>query len=456
MMGQSNRSESLFYYFKLEDHIPEHHLLRLIDRTIDLGFIRAKMETFYSRTGRPSIDPEVLLRMMLIGYLYGITSERRLVEEVKMHLAYRWFTGLGFDQEIPDHSTFSKNRHGRFKEAGLFRDLFQEIVQRCIKEGLVEGKNLSVDGTLVAADASRYSRIPREQLAEAAKVSQTVKEYLEELENKNPVIDEEVETPPSRTKEQNTVSTTDPDATWAVKHGQSSMAYFDNYLIDNKSRVILGAEATPALFSQEVVAAKHLVEQVESLGLHPESLGADKAYGSGAFLDWLFKKNIKPHIPVIERAHQTHGHFMKEQFSYDKEQDVFYCPQRLPLRFRGLNRQSQMRVYSSTPKQCQGCPKKKLCTPGAYRKLVVHWHEGAREKARALVGTEEYALSRRMRYRIESLFAELKHQLGLRKVRLRRLWNVSEQFLMAAAVQNIKRLIKYMAQQPLKPLLNTT
>jgi hypothetical protein len=149
-----------------------------------------------------------------------------------------------------------------------------------------------------------------------------VKEYLEELENKNPVIDEEVETPPSRTKEQNTVSTTDPDATWAVKHGQSSMAYFDNYLIDNKSRVILGAEATPALFSQEVVAAKHLVEQVESLGLHPESLGADKAYGSGAFLDWLFKKNIKPHIPVIERAHQTHGHFMKEQFSYDKEQDV--------------------------------------------------------------------------------------------------------------------------------------
>src|SRR6202142_3964611 len=170
MMGHQSRPESLFYYFRLEEQIPSEHLLRMIDDHVDFSFVRERLKDFYSSTGRPSIDPEVLLRLLLVGYLYGITSERRLLEEVKMHLAYRWFTGLGFDQEIPDHSTFSKNRHGRFKEAGLFRDLFQEIVQRCIKEGLVEGKNLSVDGTLVAADASRSSRIPREQLAEAAKV----------------------------------------------------------------------------------------------------------------------------------------------------------------------------------------------------------------------------------------------------------------------------------------------
>src|ERR1700692_1328118 len=205
MMGQQPRMESLFYYFRLEDQIPEDHLLRLIDRHIDLSFVRERLKNFYSGTGRPSIDPEVLLRLLLVGYLYGITSERRLLEEVRMHLAYRWFTRLGFEQEIPDHSTFSKNRHGRFRQSGVFREVFEEIVQRCLDAGLVEGKNLAVDGTLVAADASRTSRIPREQLQEAAKVSKTVKEYLSDLEKENPVSHAEL------------VSATDPDAVLATK-----------------------------------------------------------------------------------------------------------------------------------------------------------------------------------------------------------------------------------------------
>lgn len=120
MMGQHSRSESLFYYFRLEDHVPENHLLRLIDRHISFEFVREKLRDSYSGTGRPSIDPEVLLRILLIGYLYGVTSERKLVEELRMHLAWRWFTGLGFDQEIPHHSMFSKNRHGRFQEANRY------------------------------------------------------------------------------------------------------------------------------------------------------------------------------------------------------------------------------------------------------------------------------------------------------------------------------------------------
>src|SRR5260370_20310449 len=140
MMGQQCRNESLFYYFRLEDQVPETHLLRLIDRYIDFSFVRDRLRNFYSQTGRPSIDPEVLLRLLLVGYLYGITSERRLLDEVRMHLAYRWFTGLGFDRELPDHSTFSKNRHGRFRAAGGFRDVFEEIVRRCIAPGLVEGR----------------------------------------------------------------------------------------------------------------------------------------------------------------------------------------------------------------------------------------------------------------------------------------------------------------------------
>ena len=137
MMGHHTRSESLFYYFRLEDQVPENHLLRLIDTHIDFSFVREQLKDSYSDTGRPSIDPELLLRIVLIGYLYGISSERKLVQELRMHLAWRWFTGLGFDQEIPHHSTFSKNRHGRFQESNLFQELFEEIVARCVEAGLV-------------------------------------------------------------------------------------------------------------------------------------------------------------------------------------------------------------------------------------------------------------------------------------------------------------------------------
>src|ERR1035437_7008739 len=166
MMGQQPRTDSLFYYFRLEDQIPEDHLLRLIDRHVDLSFVRERLKGFYSSTGRPSIDPEVLLRLLLVGYFYGITSERRLLEEVKMHLAYRWFTRLDLDQEIPDHSTFSKNRHGRFRQSGIFREVFEEIVRRCLQAGFVEGRNLAVEGTLVGGNASQQSRVARERFAE--------------------------------------------------------------------------------------------------------------------------------------------------------------------------------------------------------------------------------------------------------------------------------------------------
>src|SRR5271166_5317622 len=178
MMGQHARSESLFYYFRIEDQVPENHLLRLIDRHISFDFVREKLRDSYSDTGRPSIDPEVLLRILLLGYLYGITSERKLVEELRMHLAWRWFTGLGFDQEIPDHSTFSKNRHGRFQESDLFQEMFERVVDQCMASGLVSGEHMSVDGTFVQANANNDSRIPREQLAEAAQVKRSVRERV--------------------------------------------------------------------------------------------------------------------------------------------------------------------------------------------------------------------------------------------------------------------------------------
>jgi transposase len=442
MMGEQQRTDSLFYYFRLEDQIPDDHLLRLIDRHVDFSFVRERLRKFYSSTGRPSIDPEVLLRLLLVGYLYGITSERRLLEEVRMHLAFRWFSRLGFEQETPDHSTFSKNRHGRFRKSGMFRSVFEEIVRSCLAAGLVEGRTLAVDGTLVGANASQGSRVPRERLAEVAQVSRTVQEYLTELEQQNPAADQE-----ARAMPQEMVSATDPDAAWAVKSGPATLGYYDNYLVDTASRVILAVEATPARFRQEALAARRMLEHVARFGIRPENLAADKAYGSGEFLSWLLERGIQPHIPVIDHRHQTQGRFTREQFRYDPKENVYYCPEGKPLRYRGLERKSQGYIYYSTEAQCKACPQKRLCTPAPARKLYAHWQEPARQAVRALAGTPEYERSRRARYKVEALFAELKQQIRLRKVRLRRLWNVAEQFHLAATAQNLKRLVHHLAEK---------
>lgn len=225
MMGQQPCTEPLFYYFRLEDQIPEHHLLKRLDRSVDFSFVRERLKDAYRPLGRPSIDPEILLRMLLVGYLYGITSERRLVEEVRMHLAYRWFTRLGLEQEVPDHSTFSKNRHGRFRQAGIFLEIFEEIVQRCIDAGLVEGQRLTVDGTVVAANASPQRGVRREQLPEVAKVSRTVRDYLAEVAQANPVSEPGENPPAPHSVAARCVSLTDPDACWAAKWGPAVPSY---------------------------------------------------------------------------------------------------------------------------------------------------------------------------------------------------------------------------------------
>ena len=225
---------------------------------------------------------------MLIGYLYGISSERKLVEELRMHLAWRWFTGLGFDEEIPHHSTFSKNRHGRFQESRLFEQLFERIVAQCLEVGLVRGDKLSVDGTFVEANASKESRIPREQLAEAAQVNRTVREYLAELETQNPV-----EEP---THSQDKVSTTDPDSTYATKGGTPArMGYYNNYLIDNHSCIVVGVQATGARLSEESRAAEDMIARfAQWQGRKPQSIAADASYGNGEFLQWLIDRRLRP------------------------------------------------------------------------------------------------------------------------------------------------------------------
>src|ERR1700741_703312 len=444
MMGQHARSESLFYYFRIEDQVPENHLLRLLDRHIRFDFVREKLKDSYSDTGRPSIDPELLLRILLIGYLYGVTSERKLVEELQMHLAWRWFTGLSFDQEIPHHSTFSKNRHGRFLESNLFQELFEAIVDRCMEAGLVEGEHLSVDGSFLLANASRLSRIPREQLPEAAYVKRTVREYLADLKQENPVEE------PAHQQDQ--VSTTDPDSTYATKgKGAAELGYFNNYLIDNRSWVILGVQATAARLSQESAAAPEMIPRsAKRRGCFPQSVAADTTYGNGELLAWLEERNITPYIRVKESPAPKTNLYAIEKFTYDPETNSYQCPEGKQLTYLGVNPRNRNHIYRATRKRCRECSHKSQCTTGHYRQLAIHIHEPARQRARERATVPAFAAAQRQRRKVEALFAELKNQIGLRRMRLRRMKHVREQFFLAATAQNLKRLARFLRSRSLE------
>jgi transposase len=449
MMGQHDRSEALFYYFRLEDQVPENHLLRLIEKHISLEFVRERLRNSYSENGRPSIDPELLLRILLIGYLYGITSERRLVEELRMHLAWRWFTGLGFDQEIPHHSTFSKNRHGRFQESKLFEELFEQIVRQCVEVGLVQGTHLSVDGSFIEANAAKESRIPREQLGEAAQVHHTVRQYLQDLEQQNPA-EEPVH-------EQDQVSTTDPDSTYATKGGTPArLGYYDNYLIDNHSCVIVGVQATAARMSQETVAAQDMLTRfTQWQGREPESVAADTTYGNGEFLQWLADRSITPYMRTRDSIHRKNSPFFgPERFTYEPEHNRYICPAGQLLNYGGRVYRNRAFNYIGSPKKCGPCSLRPQCTSAAFRGLIIHQNEPARQRARELLNTPEFAKAQRQRKKVEALFAELKNQIGLRRLRLRRLRFVREQFFLAAVAQNIKRLVRFLSQ-PITPILPT-
>ena len=237
MMGPRQKAQrALFYEFSLEDHVPQNHLLCSIDRFVDLSGICAYLADFYSHTGRPSVDRELLIRMLLVGYCFGIRSERWLCEEVHLNLAYRWFCRLDLSDRVPDHSTFSKNRHGRFRDSELLRHLFETTVARCIEEGLVSGQRMAVDASLIEADANKQNSTPKEDWDPAqvdpADAPRAVREYLDEA-----AFGAASEVQPKF------ASHSDPASQWTVaRKGPAFLSYSDNYLIDTDHGVIVDVE----------------------------------------------------------------------------------------------------------------------------------------------------------------------------------------------------------------------
>jgi transposase len=359
MMGERRLGqEALFYEFSFERHVPESHLLRSIDRFVELGWLRRELAPFYSAIGRPSIDPELMIRMLIVGYCYGIRSERRLCEEVHLNLAYRWFCRLGLDGAVPDHSTFSKNRHGRFRDSDLLRRLFETVLQRCIDEGLVGGEGFAVDASLIHADAGDRNRVEGSAGLPSDAAGRAVDEYLAALDDAAFGAASEV-TPKF-------IAPSDPAARWTAAHrGPAFFAYSANYLIDTDNAVIVDVEATTAIRQAEVTAAKRMIERSrDSFDLYPAKLIGDTAYGTAEMLNWLVNEHgIEPHIPVFDKSQRTDGTFSRDDFAYDQKRDCYICPAGKQLRQRRrayraprplVDRHGVMR-YRASKLDCQDC-----------------------------------------------------------------------------------------------------
>jgi transposase len=430
---------ALFYEFSLERHVPADHLLRSIDRFVELGELRRELAPFYSMIGRPSIDPELMIRMLLVGYCFGIRSERRLCEEVHLNLAYRWFCRLGLDGDVPDHSTFSKNRHGRFRDSDLLRRLFETVLRRCLDEGLVGGENFAVDASLIKADANRQKGIEGDKWVAPQAADRAVREYLAVLDDA--AFGAATEVTPKF------ISPADPAARWTGAHGgQAFFAYATNYLIDTDHAIIMDVEATTAIRQAEVLAAKRMIERTtESLALYPRRLLGDSAYGSAEMLGWLVsERSIEPHVTVFDKSTRNDGSFSREDFRYDAERDVYLCPGGKKLTTTGtrVNDDTTL-LYRAGKADCQACTLKNHCCPNtSARKVPRSIHEGARDTARAIAKSFEGRVSRRLRKKIEMLFAHLKRILKLDRLRLRGPTGARDEFLLAATAQNLRKLAK--------------
>jgi transposase len=460
MMGrQEARQGQFFYAFDLSKVVPSDHLVRQIDAALDLGWVHKELAPYYSHTGRPSIDPELMIRMLLVGYVFAIRSERQLCSEVRVNLAYRWFCRLGIEDKIPDHSVFCRARHERFRQSGALRRVFEGVVAMSIAAGLVGGEAFSVDASLIKADVDKTKRVPGDQpiaWPKAEEASRAVREYLAALDsaqNHKDGGDGDGGTSHGDGKEgkpPKQVSLTDPQAAWVAKDGINALfAYDANYLIDNKAGIIVDAEGTRANRTEEIAITQTMVDRVaRRFSLWPLRLAADTAYGAVRLLKWLHDRKITPHVPVWDKSARPDGMFSRNDFTFNSERNVYTCPGGAELTSTGNVDQGHIVYYRARKNDCSTCSIKAKCTTAAVRKITRDVDEDVRDRVRALANTEAFQQSRRERKKVEMRFAHMKRILRLDRFRLRGLSGVKDEVLLTATAQNLRRLAKLLGRVP--------
>ena len=451
MMGRQVDQGALFYEVRLEERVPAGHLLRRVDAILDLSFVRVRMAPHYACGGRPSVDPELMVRMLLVGYLYGVRSERRLCEDVDLNLAFRWFCRLGLDGRVPDHSTFTKNRHGRFRDSDIMREVFERTVELCLDCGLADAALVAVDGTHVSASASSERHVKSADDLPREGATRAVRDYFEHLDTAAPDL--------AGTKRQTpaAISVTNPCSALSTKYGKRRFAYGLNAMIDTASGVVLEVEAAPARTADEPKAARRMVERMrDRRGFVPGALTADMGYGSTHFFAWAEKAGVQTFIPPTRSRASKRSLLPKSAFTYDLKADVYRCPEGKTLWRSGSKRSGGTATwndgrtvsYHPSRKDCGPCRLRQRCAPAGLRSVHRSIDEPARERALASMETRPFRRAQALRLRVERLFAHIKHNDGLHRVRLRGLRGAAEQFALAAAARNLKLMAKRMIPGP--------
>ena len=445
MLQKAHEKQQQMELVIIEQMVPKDHLLRRIDSSIDFSFIHKLCEPLYcADNGRPAIDPEVLFRMLFVGYLYGIRSERRLEEEVNYNIAYKWFCGLGITEKAPDATTLSVNRKRRFRDNHIPEQIFNEILRQAIEKGLVGGEILYTDSTHVKAKANKHKKATVE-------IQRTPKAYLNELDEaitqervelgKKPFEKKDDDERPTASIQQ---SRNDPESGQLNKEGKpDGFHYSEHRTVDSKHNVVVNVRITPANIN-DVDPISTIMNDVEKrLGHLPKYMGVDAGYHTAPTCHQIASRGVQPVVGYRRHTHKGE-HFGKYRFLYDKERNVYICPEKHELTWRTTNREGY-REYWSDSKVCRECPRRAQCFGASTTRRLVTRHvwQADLEQADAFTKTPKgkriYAWRKET---IERSFAEAKELHGLRYAPMLGIRNMYEQSYLTAAVQNMKRIAK--------------
>ncbi|ABK60462.1 IS1182-like element ISCno1 family transposase [Clostridium novyi] len=443
MLTNNERKQNQLELVYIENLVPENHILRKIDKYIDFSFIRDLTKDLYCPdNGRPSVDPVVLFKMLFIGYLFGIRSERQLVKEIQVNVAYRWFLGYGLTDKIPSHSTISQNRTKRFSNTNIHQEIFDNIVFQAINRNLVDGKILYTDSTHLKANANKHKFIKKE-------ITKSTKEYFDELENdinkdrinhnKKPL---KKKTKIAETKEI-TVSTTDPDSGYMVRDGKpKGFFYLDHRTVDGKYNIITDVHVTPGNINDVDPYVKRIETQIEKFNFNTKYLVADAGYSTNPICKQISDKNYQGVFGFRLGPH-VKGKYTKYRFQYVKELDGYVCINNCFLKYRTTTREGY-KEYLSNAEHCAYCKYKNNCLTSdksINRTIRRHVWEDYKDQIFSFTKTEKgKSIYKRRKEKIERSFADSKELHGLRYCRMRGIKNVSEQCLLTAAVQNMKKI----------------
>lgn len=442
MLKKSEAQQQELELVSIETLVPEKHLLRKVEGCVDFSFIRERVKHLYSEDkGRPALDPVVLFKLLLLGYLYGIRSERQLMREVEVNVAYRWFLGLKLGDKVPDASTLSQNRRRRFSQSTIYQEIFDQIVELAVNRGLASGGVLYTDSTHLKANANKNK-------LDVAEVKVKAAEYLEALDaairedraahGKQPLKPSAGEAETKQIK----VSRTDPDAGYMVREGKpKGFFYLDHRTVDGRHAIITDTHVTPASVHDSVPYLGRLDRQRERFNFSIRAVGVDAGYAAAAITQGLQERNIYGVIGYRTPTHRE-GYFYKREYRYDDKLDVYICPNGQLLGYRTTNREGY-RQYHSNPEQCRNCPVRQKCTHSSNATKVVTRHVWESSKEHM----DQHRLSRvgkriykRRKETVERSFADAKQLHGHRYARMRGLAKVQQQCLLAATAQNIKKI----------------